>query len=96
MLKNTCARDYSVGVSAAIHWASRENCILGLGLAVSPVGVSTVTSQGAVREPYNKRGPEFTMVIAAGTHGKREPESFWVVELDLYLPTAGCYDLAKS
>lgn len=34
----------------------REDCILGLGLAVSPMGVSTVTSQGAGREPYNKRG----------------------------------------
>lgn len=59
-------------LSSRVPWA---DCVLGLVLADSPMGVSAVTLQGAGREPYGRQGLEL-IATAAGTHRKREPENY--------------------
>lgn len=68
MIKSTMS-----GVLQLFSWEPGEDCILGLGLAVSPAGVSRVTSQAAGREPYDKRGGTRTyqsLQLAHAAEGK--------------------------
>lgn len=68
-------------LSRRVPWA---DCVLGLGLADSPMGVSAVTSQGAGREPYGRWEGARTHYCHCSWHTQEKgTRKLWVIELDL-------------